>query len=278
MKMTTSSTPTNNIFLGTSGWGQKVDKSEAYRIVELFYDNKYRWVDTSTNYPIDGKPENYGQTVLWLSEFCRDFPELKIYCKVGSASNLGDSTQLINPSYLALIFDLLYDKFNVCLGGMGIHWDAEVMESDRTDVIYHFQDLHEKGYAIGLSGIQQLQNYNSSAIGKNLPWVLQTNVSPVKASQVTEDIELSRKSFPKGKIYGYNVLGGINAKGIPKRFDRLTFLSKILRGNQISGTDSDMNYVLDYINALNIDGIVVGPTTVGQCQNWVSIIDRLHHE
>jgi len=269
------SNPISSLFLGTSAWGLKVNKTEAYRILETFYGNNFRWIDTSTNYPIDGSPENYGQTITWLSEFCKDFPELKIFVKVGSANNLGDSTQLVNASYFALIIDLISNKFSNCFGGMGIHWDNDESSSDRSQIVKQFLELNEKGFAVGLSGIKKSENYATNEIGINLPWILQKNVSPIRMAEGVKEIISSRITFPKAKIYGYNLLGGIKATGIPNDKGRLEYLGEFIQGGSSPRADDQLEPLIRYVNSLKINGIIVGPTTVAQCQNWCTIIDRL---
>jgi hypothetical protein len=260
--------------LGTSSWGTKVNKTEAYRILELFYSYNFRWIDTSTNYPINKIPENYGQTVDWLADFCNDFPELKIFVKVGSANNLGNSEQLLNSSYLALIFDVLFSKFSVCLGGMGIHWDHDNKKSDREEIINQFLNLQGQGLEVGLSGLRQTRNYCVNEVGYRLPWLLQLNISPVKATQVEKDIELHKNAFPKARIYGYNFLGGIKSAGIPTGVERLNFLSSLVPTSSISKSDSPMDLLMNYFTSLNIDGMIIGPTTKAQCQHWCTTTER----
>lgn len=268
--------PVSSLFLGTSSWGLKVKKSEAYRIVESFYDNNFRWVDTSTNYPIDGNPENYGQTIAWLSEFRNDFPELKIFVKVGSANNLGESTQLVNASYFALIFDVMLAKLSSSLGGLGIHWDYDKSHSDRTQIVKQFLNLHERGFAVGLSGIEKPEIYSATEIGMNLPWILQKNVSPIKIAGVPEEIVSSRILFPKARIFGYNLLGGIKAVGIPNEKERLSFLGEIIQGSPSPKNEDSLGYLISYVNSLKLDGIIVGPTTEAQCKYWCTFIDRIN--
>ena len=148
MTKTSHPTPVSSVFLGTAGWGQKVSKAEAYQILQTFYGNGFRWIDTATNYPIDRNPENYGKTIEWLSDFHSDFPELKVFVKTGSATNLGDPTQLINASYFALAFDILVSQLGGCLGGLGIHWDKGTAVSKRIAVIDFFSNINNRGFAI----------------------------------------------------------------------------------------------------------------------------------
>ena len=41
------------LVLGTALWGWGVDRNEAYKLLESFFENGGAVVDTSTNYPIN---------------------------------------------------------------------------------------------------------------------------------------------------------------------------------------------------------------------------------
>ena len=93
--------------------------------------------------------------------------------KAGSATNLGDSTQLINASYFALIFDILGNRLGDSLGGVGIHWDNEIENSDHNALIDFFSELNSRGFVIGMSGIANHELYTASPIATKLPWIIQ---------------------------------------------------------------------------------------------------------
>ena len=262
------------VFLGTAGWAQKVTKEEAYRILEIFYGNGFRWIDTATNYPIDREPINYGKTISWLSDFYADFPGLKVFVKAGSATNQGDSTQLLNASYFALIFDILGSRLGDGLGGLGIHWDNGIVNSDRTALIDLFSEINSGGFAIGMSGITNPELYTASPIATQLPWIIQTNLSPASSKQTVLELDQIKSSFPKAKVYGYNLLGGIKSKGIPESGDRLESID-ILLSDSVNSIGSDtLERVIRRCLDLNLKGFVIGPTNSIQCLDWCTKLNR----
>ena len=54
-------------------YAKKVTKKEAFRILETYYNYGFRWIDTATNYPIDGNPENQQQIGAELQSVFRDY-------------------------------------------------------------------------------------------------------------------------------------------------------------------------------------------------------------
>ena len=80
-----------DLILGTSLWGWTVKKKECFKILDTFYNNGYRWIDTATNYPInsDEKYFRYAENLIaeWIKN--NDINDLKIISKIGSLNNLG---------------------------------------------------------------------------------------------------------------------------------------------------------------------------------------------
>lgn len=266
----------SSVFLGTAGWGQKIAKTEAYRILETFYGHGFRWVDTATNYPIDRNPENYGETIEWLSDFCSDFSELKIFVKAGSATNKGESRHLINASYFALVLDLLFGRLGDCLGGLGIHWDNGVGDTDRVEIIDLFSNINDRGLAIGLSGISNPEIYSNNPIARGLPWIYQINMSPIRFEQISQELDTIRSNFPKSRVYGYNLLGGIAAKGLRDDGDRSSVLNKLINGPTSANKDDLLGQIVSKCLSLAVDGLVIGPASAVQCLEWCVTLDRFH--
>lgn len=268
----------SSVFLGTAGWGRKVGKTEAYRILETYYENGFRWIDTATNYPIDRNPKNYGNTIAWLSEFFPDFPDLKVFVKAGSATNQGDSMQLINVSYIALIFDILTSQLGGCLRGLGIHWDSGNDISDRIALIDFFLQIHHDGHAVGLSGVAIPELYTKSSIATELPWIIQTNFSPVRTKQADIEVAQIRKNFPAAKIYGYNLLGGLASKGLPEAGNRLVNLDRLMNSGARAVKNDILEQVIVRCLSSNVTGLVIGPANSIQCLDWCTNLDRFDFE
>ena len=276
--MTKASHPTlvSSVFLGTAGWGRKVSKTEAHRILETFYGYGFCWIDTATNYPIDRNPENYGKTIEWLSDFHSDFSELRVFVKTGSATNLGDHTQLINASYFALVFDILVSQLRGCLGGLGIHWDNGTAVSDRMAVIDFFSNINNNGFAIGLSGISESEIYTVGSIAMGLPWIFQINFSPVRLEHSILELDQIRSDFPKAKVYGYNLLGGTTAKGLLEDGGRFANLNRLINGPTEENRGKILEQIISRCISFNIDGLVIGPTSAVQCLDWCTNLNRFH--
>ena len=269
-----TSVSVGSVFLGTAGWVQKVTKREAYRILETFYESGFRWVDTATNYPIDQIPENYGKTIEWLSEFCLQLPELKIFVKAGSATNLGESKQLINASYFALMFDILLGKFRGCFGGLAVHWDDGADAVDRMTTIDFLASISNRGFEIGLSGIANPEIYLEHSLIQSLPWIYQANLSPIRSNQISHELDRIKENFPKAKVYGYNLLGGIAGKGLLGDGDRLSGLRKTIIGHSTGIGSSILDQAISQALSHKVDGLIIGPTSVGQCLEWCATLDR----
>ena len=277
MTHTQSFVSPKSVFLGTAAWGIKVGKDEAYEIVGTFYRKGFQWVDTSTNYPINQKPENYGQTVQWLSEFSSDFPKLKVYVKVGSATNQGDPAQLINVSYLSLIHNLLMAQLGSNFGGLGIHWDNNIEVANQDGVVDFFSNINETGSAIGMSGISRLENYSSSSIAKQLPWVFQINLSPIRKEQTALEVEKVRHNFPVASIFGYNLLGGIRVNGLLGHDTRLARNSRLMDIPHSKSELSILKEAISHALSLQVQGVIIGPTSAQQCSGWCDALGKFSY-
>jgi len=266
----------SSVFLGTAGWGRKVAKAEAYRILEIYYENGFRWIDTATNYPIDGNPENFGRTIAWLSKFYSDFPELKVFVKAGSATNEGSPIQLVNASYFATVFDILTSQLGGSLGGLGIHWDNCNDVSDRRAIIDFFYKIHHEGHVVGLSGISIPEIYAKSSIAKKLPWIIQTNYSPVQSKLANIEVAQIIKNFPNAKVYGYNLLGGITSKGLSDQGNRLINLDRLLNGTTSEMKSNVLAQIISRCLSSNVTGLVIGPSNPMQCLDWCTNLSRFN--
>ena len=187
------------LILGTANWGLTVDKETAYKIIHAYYQNGFRHIDTSINYPIDKNQENFSMALSWLYEFRIDFPKIKVYVKVCSATNEGDENHIINASYLELLNSYLEKRFESNYLGLGVHWDnRENFENTKTDqenIITLLEKYSKKGLIVGLSGVKKLSNYNA---GKN-PWLLQSKYGASDTNKIREELR------GVSHIYAYGV-------------------------------------------------------------------------
>ena len=114
-----------DLILGTSLWGWTVKKKECFKILDIFYNNGYRWIDTATNYPInsDKKYFRYAENLIaeWIKN--NDINDLKIISKIGSLNNLGGSNVNLSYSFILMNYEYYLDKFHSCLKNIMVHWD-----------------------------------------------------------------------------------------------------------------------------------------------------------
>ncbi len=270
-----SGDPIGSVLIGTAAWGQKVGKAQALSILECFYERGFKWVDTSTNYPIDRISEHFGQTLDWLLEFGSTLPDLRILVKAGAATNQGDSNCILNVSYLESMFGMLLGRFQNMLGGLAIHWDDGGQTFDRRATIDFLANLSSEGFAVGLSGISNLGQYASFAADVNIPWIYQTNASPIRIGKLERDTEDIRRSLPGSKIFGYNLLGGISRKNMSNSGSRRSEIMAALADVSANKGDNLLERVLHAVKIHGVDGVIVGPSNVEQALEWCASLDRL---
>ncbi len=264
------------VFLGTAGWGQDIPKPEAYRILEIFYANGHRWVDTATNYPINKNPEDFGKTILWLCDFRKDFPEICVYAKIGAANNLGESTQLINISYFEVIFERLTFLLSGNLKGLGVHWDNSEKGTDRSSVVEFFSRLHKRNFKVGISGISAPENYLLNESTSQLPWMFQVNFSPLNYANSILKINQIKALFPNAEVYAYGLLGGRVTQGLPKGGNRMPYLTSTLGAPRMGDKTEMLDFLIMRCFSNKIDGILIGPNTRTQCLEWCEVFQRLN--
>jgi len=267
----------DSILLGTAGWGDKVEKSAALELLSTFYQHGYRWIDTATNYPINRNPKEYGLAIGWLSEFQSDFPDLKIFVKAGSRTNLGEPESFINASYFDLVFEMLIGQLGDGLAGLGVHWDNNSSNDDRSMLLDFFARIHHRGYQIGLSGIASKESYSSNSIGPSLPWIYQLNLSPARGVEIESEIADVRKHFPDARICGYNTLGGISAKDLATSPNRMKALSTSVGELEGKNENEILNRIIRRALEKEVDALIIGPTNASQFSQWdLALSGSLH--
>lgn len=268
----------DSIFLGTAGWGDKVVKSAAFELLSTYYQHGYRWIDTATNYPINRNPKDYGLAIGWLSDFQSDFPDLKIFVKAGSRTNLGEPGSFINASYFDLLFEMLIGQLGDGFAGLGVHWDDNSSGDDRSMLLDFFAQIHQRGYQIGLSGIAGKESYSGDSIGRSLPWIYQLNLSPVRGVEIESEFAEIRKHFPKARICGYNTLGGISARDLVNSPNRMMALSASVGEFEGKNENEILNRVIRRALEKEVDTLIIGPTNASQFSQWQLALSGSPHD
>ena len=142
------------ISLGSAYWGWSVSEKEANEILNLFYDNGGRFVDSAFNYPINSKPNDLNKSFLILSNWIKrnKINDLKINYKIGSISNEYLTKNNTSEKYLRDQFSHAVDTSRNNIYSIMIHWD----NSSSIKKIYN---TCISGLSIGLSGIKYPKIY-----------------------------------------------------------------------------------------------------------------------
>ena len=256
------------LILGTANWGINIEKETAYKITQAYYQNGFRYIDTSINYPINENQENFSMALSWLYEFKKDFPEIKVYVKVCSATNDGDEKHIINASYLELLNSYLEKRFESNYLGLGIHWDnRENIESTNTDqenIITLLEKYSKKGLIVGLSGVKKLSNYNA---GKN-PWLLQSKYGASDTSKIREELR------GVSHIYAYGVWKSTN-KDIKEEIYNIAGLDSSVKNEaEVENLKNKMEEVL----ANGYCGVIFGVSSKEQLRVWMESYASLMSE
>jgi glycosyltransferase involved in cell wall biosynthesis len=256
------------LILGTANWGITVDKETAYKITQAYYQNGFSYIDTSINYPIDKNQENFSMALSWLYEFRKDFPKIKVYVKVCSATNEGDENHIINASYLELLNSYLEKRFESNYLGLGIHWDnRENIESTNTDqenIITLLEKYSKKGLIVGLSGVKKLSNYNK---GKN-PWLLQIKYGASDTIKIRDELR------GVSHIYAYGVWKSTN-KNIKDKKNNIAGLDSSFKNDvEVENLKNKMKEVL----ANGYCGVMFGVSSKEQLKVWLESYASLMSE
>ena len=106
-----------DLILGTSLWGWTVKKKECFKILDTFYNNGYRWIDTATNYPINSDIKYFRYAENLIAEWIKNNDRFKyrVKNKTGNPPQLKQTLtakQLtaIAESYNRTLFDEIRKK------------------------------------------------------------------------------------------------------------------------------------------------------------------------
>lgn len=163
------------LWLGTALWGWGVSRVEAFAMLDQFAQSNGVWVDTATNYPINGVPADFGVAGSILSEWLivnRGSP-IRVMSKVGALDNSGGSSNMLDGSAVMLAHELAMQKYGSALGGICIHWDNRDNSEAIAETVGRMQDLDDSELRLGLSGIRNPELYYSAAPDLNERWWIQ---------------------------------------------------------------------------------------------------------
>jgi len=282
-----------DLILGTSLWGWTVKKKECYKILDTFYDNGYRWIDTATNYPInsDKKYFRYAENLLaeWIKN--NDINDLKIISKIGSVDNLGGENVNLSYSFLLMNYEYYLDKFQSCLKNIMVHWDNRDSILSIESTIDALKLINQNGIDIGLSGIKNPEHYFALKNILDIEYFIE-----VKHNIFSSSLEHYRMFYNNCKfiVYGINASGiKINGKYtklnslIVRKRDyqsekRIMIINKIKKlidkyndGTSFPITSFNHIGMIYAFNSSWVDGIIVGPSSLTQLTDSLLFFNKL---
>lgn len=150
-----------DLILGTSMWGWTISKSTAFQILDYFYKNGFRQVDTATNYPISQDAQHWRASENILAEWIKahGIKDLKIITKVGSLSNRFSPEHNLQPSFLLMNLDYYQNLFHSNLDTFAIHWDNRDDIKEIEASFFALQVAQKQGLRLGFSGVKYPQLY-----------------------------------------------------------------------------------------------------------------------
>ncbi len=284
------------LILGTAMWGWTIPKETCFNILEEFYKNGYRAVDTATNYPINKNPKDFRKAENILQDWIQTHgvSDLKIMMKVGSLNNLRTPEHNLVKSFLLMILDDYHYKFRNNLETIMVHWDNREAEKDISNTFEAMDIMAKNGLKLGLSGIKYPEIYYRLNQSYLFDFVIQ-----MKHNLLFSDYDRYEQFKGKRRFITY----GINAGGLKLNLKKYHSVSSLkVRGGDTEQLHPVSEKVSRLINEFNsnqktvmlnsfnqigmiytfyspdILGILIGPSSVEQLKNTIDfyhIIDKI---
>ena len=279
------------IALGTALWGWKIERKSCLQLLDFFYETHGRYIDTASNYPINGVLSQRYLAEDILSEWIRvnNCPDLKVIYKIGSIENQNISNNNLSSGYLDEEINRFLEKSQLKTIIPMIHWDDSANKEDIQNVVQFLVD--QPFDSIGFSGIKNISLYRNVISTNNfkLPVYFEAK-SNVIDSNVTDYF-----GFNNSRIFAY----GIGATGlklinsysndssfrIVKGQDKHEkYLTKDVRTriSRIQAQNKNLMDVYDIGIALaenneRLYGYIIAPRTLGQLKKTLDTIFRIRN-
>ncbi|WP_054112468.1 aldo/keto reductase [Marinagarivorans algicola] len=290
----------NSLVLGTALWGWKVNKEEAFSLLDSYISLGGRLIDTAVNYPINKKSEDMGLAARWIGEWLAVNPsaDIEIWYKLGAIDNLGSSEVGLSYDQLSRALckgqEILHKKISI----VGVHWDNRAIENftEIKDTLRFFRGQAEQGYKIALSGIKSPHLYNKAWPEGADNWFIQ-----VKDNVLTSDARKHYSAcFPRAKYYAYGInMGGVKSSALPTRGSSLALrglapqdvvkrIEALINKERVQAFSPKNLNEFALMRAFlipQISGVVLGPSSVKQLEQsafyWknlpVSVNEKARH-
>lgn len=279
------------LILGTALWGWSISRVECFKLLDKFYLEGFREIDTATNYPINKKDHFFRFAEDLLGEWIKTnkVEDLKIIEKVGSIDNSGAPENNLTYSFLLMSYDYYLEKFGSNLANIMIHWDNRGSELEIGQTIEALSIIAENNLGVGLSGIKYPEIYLRLSEKYRLQYTIE-----FKHNIFNSSYEHYKSFHGKNRflVYGINA-GGINflnkynkSSSVKLRnVDTEKFqsyvqrLSSLINSSELSGpfdigSFNNLSLVYAY-NSPEVSGIIIGPSKLEQLSDSINFYYKL---
>lgn len=151
------------LILGSASFGWNVSRSTAFDLLERWVQSGFEEIDAATNYPLNGRKEDFRASEQIVAEFIRTHGidgQLSITMKVGALSNQRTPEINLSPSFFLMMaeeYSQLFGEKNI--RGLMPHWDNRTDIAEIESTLEALAILEKKGFQPGLSGIKHPEIY-----------------------------------------------------------------------------------------------------------------------
>ena len=264
----------HRLWLGTAAFFLKVPERTAQDVLAKFFDWGGKWIDTASNYPMTGHPSDFLRTVDFLGRNLAHHRNARVLVKVGAARNDGSAESLLSPSYLDTMYTMLREGLGPHLGGLAVHWDNRASRLRISETLAYLTGLLDDGMTIGFSGVEHLSLYREFNWPRGCTPIIQVRLSNGSNVGLNPAVLQIGGYFPKSITLGYGLYGGMRkgALSVSSRDSRQARENGGSRpGVHAAGR---IRWARNLVRSGVIDGLIIGPTSVTQCQEVFSNWDR----
>ncbi len=239
--------PPPNLILGTAQWGWTTNRQTAFSLLDEWYANGFREVDTATNYPIDKNPDHFRSAETILQEWVKanGITDLQVMMKIGSVNNLFTPEHILTKSFLLMMLDEYRHLFGSNLDTILVHWDNRESKDEIRESLEALETAKETGYKIGLSGIRYPALYAELNEEFNFDFRIQ-----IKHNVLHSDYQRYASFHGSQRFITY----GINAGGIKLDSSEYAANSTLkARGGDLSTEPPIVLKIKDLIKSINLN-------------------------
>lgn len=235
-----------DLILGTAMWGWNTNKETAFALLDEWYAQGFRQVDTATNYPIDKNPAHFRLAENILLEWIKThgIDDLKVMMKIGSVNNLFTPEHILTKSFVLMMSDEYRHLFKNNLATIMVHWDNRENSEEINKTLEAFLTLKNSGFKIGLSGIKWPDLYFELNKNWSLDFLIQ-----IKHNIIYSDYHRYADFHGKPRFITY----GINAGGLKLNADNYSEKSTLkTRGGNIDNEPPILQKIKKIISEFNL--------------------------